>query len=172
MYQNKYLKYKNKYLSLKNLLKIQYGGETPIINDIDRINLFKESEIEIEMHLNPIYGAFFCYSGYIPNLLYLYKNNLKVSKDHQSATSLINKVCTILPSGIKPTNEIYENIKPIDFGRYIALKYLFKKFINFISIKTFNNEIIFNIVKDNTQIKLTKIGDSDKDKIKGNIKKT
>jgi len=53
-YYEKYLKYKKKYIELKN----QIGGDKPIIQQIDKINLFHDSEME--MYLNPIYGYYMC----------------------------------------------------------------------------------------------------------------
>ena len=114
-YIQKYLKYKNKYLELKQLL---YGGEKPIINHINKINLFTNPDME--KYLNPIYGCFMCESGYISNNYYLRESNLIDSNE----SKIIKKMCKKIPGAIQPTNDIMQNIKPIDFGRFIAIKFI------------------------------------------------
>ena len=124
-YYEKYLKYKKKYLDLKNLLNlqnIQKGGDKPIIRNIDRINLFTNPEMEA--YLNPIYGLILSNTGFIPNLYHLYKSGFIEPPDKMyNYATLINKVCNEITGSIQPTNEI-RSLKPIDFGRYIGLKYV------------------------------------------------
>jgi hypothetical protein len=116
-FKNKYLKYKSKYLQLLNLKYNQIGGELPIINDIDSINLFTDPEME--KYMNPIHGFILCNKGTIPNNYWLYKDGLYITL----MGKLIKKVCRDIPGNIQPTKELMK-LKPIDFGRYIALKYI------------------------------------------------
>ena len=122
-YYNKYLKYKKKYLDLKNipnlsnLPNLQKGGDKPIITNIDNINLFTDPEME--SYLNPIYGLILCNTGFIPNNYFLHKSEFINTEFSQ----LVAKVCKDIPGSIQPTNDIML-LKPIDFGRYIALKYI------------------------------------------------
>jgi len=122
MYNNtfsKYLKYKNKYLQLKNLQYKQYGGELPIINNIDDINLFTDPDMEI--HMNPIYGLILCNNGFILNNYCLHKSKLINTPLSKHITIICNKI----PGTIQPTNKLMS--KPsIDYGRFIALKYINK----------------------------------------------
>jgi hypothetical protein len=117
-YYNKYLKYKLKYNELKkNGLKKLIGGDKPFINFIDRINLFINSDME--KYLNPIYGYYMCENGYISNNYFLVKKKLIDTKHSDT----IKRICKLIPGAIQPTNDIMK-LKPIDFGRYIAIKYV------------------------------------------------
>ena len=117
IYYLKYLKYKNKYLQLKN---IQIGGDKPFISNINAINLLTDPDMET--YLNPIYGLIMCESGYIINNYYLKINNLITTEE----SKLIEKISKSIPGSVQPTNNIMSNIKPIDIGRYIAIKYINK----------------------------------------------
>jgi len=121
-YYNKYLKYRNKYLELKNKLVMLKGGDKPIIDNSDKINLFEDPEME--QLLNPIYGLVLCENGYITNNYFLQK--LKKSSDDDKI-EFIHKSVRSIPGGVQPTKSIMDNIKPIDIGRYIAIKYFFNK---------------------------------------------
>jgi hypothetical protein len=113
-FYTKYLKYKSKYFQLKK----QLGGGKPNITAKDNIKLCLDSEMD--KLLNPIYGLIMCESGYITNNFYLNKIiNTNESK-------IINKICKDIEETIQPTNNIM-NLTPIDFGRYIAIKYINKK---------------------------------------------
>jgi hypothetical protein len=136
-YREKYLKYKSKYLLLKSNMNLnQFGGDKPLINDIDGINLFTVQRME--EHLNPIYGLILCNTGKIPNNYYLHKS-LFINTDE---SKLINKICKYDTGSIRPTNDIMEDIKPYDYGFYAGIKYVNKFYKNFIEI-TKNNKIIF-----------------------------
>jgi hypothetical protein len=138
-YHDKYLKYKNKYLQLKSELELklqQFGGDKPFIKNINGINLFTDPEME--KYLNPIYGLLLCSSGFIPNNFYL--NLSKIIVDDVS--KIIKKIAKEENfASIKPTNDIMTDIKPIDIGRYIGIKY-----INMI------NNIIVNVAQKITFI--------------------
>lgn len=131
-YYLKYLKYKNKYLELKfgsnekhpnidlldkNLLID--GGDKPFINEDDNINLFIDKEME--KYLNPIYGLIMCETGLIINNYFLFKEKIIETK----ISKLISKICKKIPGNIQPTNEIME-LRPKDFGRFIAIKFINK----------------------------------------------
>ena len=116
-FKNKYLKYKSKYLQLLNLKYNQSGGDLPIINDIDSINLFTDPEME--KYMNPIHGFVLCNKGTIPNNYWLYKDGFI----NTPMGILIKKVCRDIPGNIQPTKYLMD-LEPIDFGRYIALKYI------------------------------------------------
>ena len=135
MYKNKYLKYKSKYLHLRNIKYNQFGGELPIILNVNAINLFTDPHMEL--YMNPIYGLVLCNTGYIPNIYWLNKNkfiNLQLMPhlNQQSLTDLtkkgefISKVCKDIPGTIQPSN-VFMELKPIDYGRYIAIKYFNNK---------------------------------------------
>jgi hypothetical protein len=147
-YYEKYLKYKKKYLELQNLQNIQYGGDKPIIRNVNRINLFKNPIMK--EYLNPIYGLILCNIGLIPNLYFLDKSgfiNTELSK-------IIDKVCKEIPGSIQPTNKIME-LKPIDFGRYIGLKFINIDNPNTITLAT-SGKINFNFKnKENPRNKLS-----------------
>ena len=118
-YYDKYLKYKNKYLHFKLQ---QFGGDKPYIKNIDNINLF--SDQLMEQYLNPIYGMILCYSGFIPNNYFLLESKF-IEKTSESI--LIKKICTVIPrihDSIRPTSDIINNIKQIDIGRFIAIKFI------------------------------------------------
>ena len=111
-YYKKYLKYKMKYLELKNINLIQIGGK-PKINNIRMINLF--SNQKQEKFLNPIYGLILYECGFVQNNYFIDVGN----GIHQ----IIRNICRAIPGTVLPTNKI-EKLEPIDFGRFIALKYL------------------------------------------------
>ena len=113
-YYEKYVKYKTKYLALIDKNNIQRGGDPPIIMDSHRINLFTNEHMS--EYLNPIYGFIIHKSDFISNTFNLHNSGFK-----SPTSNVINKCCKIEPSGIKPINAIMQNIKPIDFGRYIAI---------------------------------------------------
>jgi len=140
-YYEKYLKYKYKYLQLKNK---QFGGDKPLIENINSINLFTDEQME--KFLNPIYGLIMCESGYILNNFYLYQNKLTDTNE----SKFIFKISKEIPNSVQPTNDIMK-LKPIDFGRYIAIKYIFDNNKNFFII-TEKNKIIF----PNTDPKINK----------------
>jgi hypothetical protein len=143
-YYKKYLKYKNKYL----LLKQQRGGDTPYVLNPNKINLFKSTIFEnMELYLNPIHGAFLYGSGYITNLYHL--QNINIINTNESIA--LKKICTAIPNKVLPTNDIRNELTPINIGRLIAIKYIFmsEKHLElnnrFIGIKLKNNikSIIF-----------------------------
>ena len=137
-YYLKYLKYKTKYLQLKNL---QFGGDQPLITNIDKINLFTDQEMET--YLNPIYGMILCNNGYIPNNFFLSKSkfiNTENSKIINTENSkIIKKTCKNINGITQPTNNIMD-LDAIDFGRYIAIKYINMKY-NFLKIGKDGNNI-------------------------------
>lgn len=121
-YYDKYSKYKNKYLNLKSLInKTQTGGDKPILEKDKRLNFFTEEHGEAEQFLNPVHGLILAESGYIINNYWLTKNGF-LSTDE---SELIMKISKNIPGSVQPTNDIM-NLKPIDFGRYIAIKYINK----------------------------------------------
>ena len=118
-YYEKYVKYKSKYLALIDKNSIQRGGEVPTISHPDRINFFTDEHME--QHLNPIYGLVMYKCGFISNTFHLHNSGFIDTP----ISNIIKKSCKMEPSGIiKPTNDIMQKIKPIDFGRYIAIKYV------------------------------------------------
>ncbi len=117
-FYNKYLKYKNKYLQLKNLNYIQHGGELPIIYN-DNINLFTDPDME--KFMNPIHGLVLCYTGTISNNYWLAKSGF-IKKDVLGYN--IIKVIRTIPGNVQPTKKLLENLDPIDYGRFIAIKYI------------------------------------------------
>ncbi len=122
MFKQKYLKYKKKYLELQLKLKLQLGGDKALINNINGINLFVPDS-DMEQHLNPIYGLYMCSCGYITNNYFL-KDSDFISTEE---SILIRNISQFIPGEeIKPINFFRNNIKPIDFGRYIAFKYIYK----------------------------------------------
>ena len=151
-YFDKYKKYKNKYLELKK----QIGGDTPFITNPNLINLFTDPEME--QYLNPIYGLVLSESGYIINNYYL--SDLLQTEE----SKLIKKIVKKIPGTFQPTNKLME-LKPVDYGRYIAIKYLLMKgFISIINSQNGKgNKInVFNSVND--------INKQDNDILNGYIK--
>ena len=147
-YEKKYLKYKSKYFELKKNIK-QNGGDKPYIKNIDKINLFdttKPEHIDMEPFLNPIYGLIMCENGYIKNNYYLYETNLLTDERAKK----IKNMSKVIPGAIQPTNDIMQNTKPIDIGRYIALLYICSKNKNFIQINQ-DKFIIMGILKKQTK---------------------
>ena len=135
-FKNKYLKYKSKYLQLLNLKYNQIGGDLPIIHDEDSINSFTDPEME--KYMNPIHGFILCNKGTIPNNYWLYKDGLI----NTLMGILIKKVCKNIPGSVQPTKYLMD-LEPIDFGRYIALKYINMK----INMMTGNKLIQINKAK-------------------------
>ena len=157
-YNKKYLKYKHKYLQTKvlienNTIKIkdfeiknkQFGGGKPFNKLLYDKNINFFSDPEMSEYLNPIYGLFFCESGFISNNYFLKKNNLINTIQTKNINFI--KIIKEIPSGITPTNDIML-FSPIDFGRYIAIKYIFLKNPHLITI-TKNNEPILNFSSNN-----------------------
>jgi hypothetical protein len=123
-YYKKYLKYKNKYLRLVALINknyMQYGGDLPVISNPNRINFFNDAHMG--QYLNPIYGLVMYKSRFITNMWYLHK--LEFEPFNTGISQVINKCCRKLPFDpiLQPTNEL-RALTPIDFGRYIAIKYI------------------------------------------------
>ena len=117
--------------------KNQQGGDKLYITN-ENIKLINQlsnnnTDSDIEMCLNPIYGLYMCESGYIINNYYLYdilfktKNN--INKDNNELISrAIKKISKIEGTSIvRPTDKI-SNISSLDIGRYLALMYLYKKY--------------------------------------------
>ena len=145
-YYSKYLKYKNKYLLLKySLNNIQIGGDKPFLKNDNRINFFIDGDEEMDQFLNPVYGLILSESGFIINNYWLGKNNFLSTEE----SNLIIKISKDIPGSVQPTNVIM-NLKPIDFGRYIAIKYI-NKHINFIIVN--KNKIVINQI--NNEYKLS-----------------
>jgi len=154
-YYSKYLKYKNKYLHLKSTFdnnNIQSGGDKPFItNNDDNINLIRDEKMK--KYLNPNYGLILSESGFVINNYYLNKSNFLNVNDTQlyidgtvlhinKTKPCINKICKEDAGNIKPTNDIMK-LKPLDFGRYIAIKYINKN-INYITTNQNQNQIFIN----------------------------
>ena len=167
-FYNKYLKYKSKYLELKNIKYNQIGGDLPIITDPYIINLFTDPEME--RYMNPIHGCVLCNTGEISNIYWLNKDKLiredlidfldvNELQNLKKKGQLIGKVCKIIFETVKPTKNLLA-LKPIDYGRYIALKY-----INMIN----SNEFIILSKQGNIQIE--GIQDEDRQKIVEYLKK-
>ena len=123
-YYDKYLKYKYKYLEFKDdkYNKIQKGGGKPIIHNIDEINKF--SDPTQERFLNPIYGLILCECGFVQNKYFI--------DNGDGIHQIIQRMCNIIPGIVLPTNKI-QSLKPIDFGRFLAIKYI-NKDKNFVTI--------------------------------------
>jgi hypothetical protein len=134
-YYNKYLKYKNKYIELKNLSQIkQKGGDVPYITNINKIN--RITDIDMEQHLNPIYGCIVHESGFISNNFFLkqiesiYEKNKSINSNKiifidSKESNIIKNICKIIHGTIQPNNELMK-LTPTDIGRYITLKYIIK----------------------------------------------
>ena len=73
----------------------------------------------MEPYMNPIYGSILCNKGTIPNNYWLYKDGFI----NTPMGILIKKVCRDIPGSVQPTKYLMD-LEPIDFGRYIALKYI------------------------------------------------
>jgi len=157
-FYEKYLKYKNKYLLFKSNLK---GGDIPIILKPERVNLFdelyinyynvlndKKEVLKMVKFLNPIHGFILYHNGYIYNNYYL--NNID-ENDYKLIKNMIKEI----PGLLQPNNHLME-IKPKEYGNYLAIKYVFY-FYNLdsknkiISKPTINQiEYFFNKTKLNT----------------------
>ena len=131
-FYDKYLKYKSKYIQLKlHKNYIQYGGDKPFLNVDDKINFFST---EMSLYLNPIHGLILCENGFIKNNFFLLESGFIDTEE----SKIIKKICKKIPGDIQPTNKIMQ-LKPIDFGRYIALKYISKDNDKFITISKKGN---------------------------------
>ena len=118
-YYEKYVKYKSKYLELIDKNYVQRGGHIPFIIHPYRINLFVDEHML--QYLNPIYGYVMYKTGFILNTYHLNKSRFIKTP----ISYVIKKCCKIETGGmIRPTDKIVNFIKPIDFGRYIAIKYI------------------------------------------------
>ena len=122
-YYAKYIKYKTKYLGLVAQIDKtlgQVGGGAPTIMNPDRINLFTDRHME--QYLNPIYGLVLYKSGFLTNTWHLHDSGFIATP----LSKVIKKCCHYLPDGLTLTNDIAQklNLKPRDFGRYIAIKYI------------------------------------------------
>ena len=115
-YKQKYFKYKNKYLELKK----QIGGEKPFNKELLTYNINFFTNLKMAKYLNPIYGLIYSEIGYISNNYYL--NEMKLINTEEN--SYIKDITKSIPGDIQPTNKIMK-LKPIDFGRYIAIKYIY-----------------------------------------------
>ncbi len=153
----KYLKYKNKYLELKKEKNILIGGDLPIIKDVYSVNKFTDKEME--KYMNPIYGYILTKNNLLLNLYNIYyycgEKNFFSDADRsyfgceninhvQYMCKITNKVCRIIPGTIQPTIELM-NYDPINYGRYICLKYINNKLLkDLIRINPDKNKIVIN----------------------------
>ncbi len=98
------------------------GGDKPSKVDVSRVNRFGDPDME--RFMNPIYGAILCSNGKISNHYYLAKSRYTHDVDPH-VLKRVSDTCNSVPGTpiIKPTNDIFK-IKPLDIGRYIALKYV------------------------------------------------
>jgi hypothetical protein len=144
-YKNKYLKYKNKYLQLKITMK---GGGIPYLHLHEQLNLFTDPDME--KFMNPIKGLILYHTGFLSNIYWLGKYGflqqpfMDVDKQITNMGKNIIKVITYIPNIIKPRNK-YDKILPIQFGRFIALKYINMKNNNKFIIYSENKKFISNI---------------------------
>jgi hypothetical protein len=148
-YYEKYVKYKTKYLKLTDKNYLQRGGDIPVIMHPDRINLFADEHMS--QYLNPIYGYVMYKTGFILNTYHLNKSGFT----DEPISKVIKKCCKIETGGmIRPTDSIANVIKPIDFGRYIAIKYINMTLEGGIIDKIKPNSIVFiNSIQTNGKIK-------------------
>ena len=169
-YYIKYIKYKNKYLELKKSRINLIGGDLPIINNFNEINLFNIDNNNyqcMEKYLNPIYGLVMVESGYVINNYYLHKSKFINTKD----SKIIVNITKDIPGNVQPNNDLMK-LKPIDYGRYIVIKYIYmidnsfftiseKGKINFnpkLKIDKYDNDILQEfIIKIRKYIKLQDI---------------
>jgi hypothetical protein len=156
-FKNKYLKYKNKYLELKKDKSILKGGDLPIIKDVYSVNIFTDKEME--KYMNPIYGYILTKNDLLLNLykIYYYCGEINFFSDDdrsyfgsdninhiQHMCKITNKVCRIIPGTIQPTIELM-NYEPINYGRYIGLKYINNKLLkDLITINPGKNKTVIN----------------------------
>ena len=170
-FKKKYFKYKMKYLGLKNTyLNIEMkGGDKPVLTN-DNINLFNptlDSHKLMEPYLNPVYGLYMCESGFITNTFYLYK--AFPSTELEYAKKII-KLSRSINDSIQPTLD-FENVDPIDIGRYIALLYICKNNINFITINSNGRDLNVNAQFNHTDKEKKSILDSHRVTLKSYIDK-
>jgi hypothetical protein len=170
-FKKKYFKYKMKYLGLKNTyLNIEMkGGDKPLLTN-DNINLFNPtitSQEFMEPYLNPVYGSYMCESGFITNTFYLYK--AFPSTELEYAKKII-KLSRSINDSIQP-NLDFENVDPIDIGRYIALLYICKNNINFITINSNGRDLNVNEQFNHTDKEKKSILDSHRVTLKSYIDK-
>jgi len=176
-YYAKYLKYKNKYMQLK--LQSQLGGDKAYIKDEDIKLINRFTNPIMEQYLNPIYGLFMCYSGFISNIWFLNNSgfdfdNLQDNLQFLGATSVDinniynknNDIIHVIKKCIIGTNDydvrptkFLRNIDPSKFGKYIAIKYINKS----------SNILKYNINRKGTYT-FDNINSKDKEKDKDNVK--
>ena len=169
-YNKKYLKYKNKYLQAKLLInnnittikdseKInkQIGGDTPFNKMLldKNINFFTNSDMS--EYLNPIYGLIFQEAGFISNNYFLHKSKLI---EHIKINKIINEIFGV----IQPTNDLLF-FKPIDYGRYIAIKYIFLKNPHLITFFEKNSKYQLNFKSNDMDKIINYINVKNKDNI-------
>ena len=127
----KYKKYKLKYLNMKKYM-LQYGGDKPVLQNIERINRFRNGT-EMEKFLNPIYGLYTCENGFIENNYRLYdaqRTDLdkKEILERLPKSRKIHGITHSVLGVLGPNNEI-RKLQPRAIGRYIALLYFNDRFI-------------------------------------------
>jgi hypothetical protein len=157
-FKNKYLKYKIKYLQLKKCKNIQTGGDLPIINDVYSVNLF--TDMEKEKYMNPIHGYILSANELLSNLYkinYYCGDTLNFTEPQktyfgienirhiENVLKIVDKTCRRIPGNIQPTIELMKK-EPIDYGRYIGIKYINNKLLK---DKDNNKLISFNPEKQN-----------------------
>ena len=143
----KYKKYKLKYLKMKKNM-LQYGGNKPVLQNIDRINRFRAGT-DMEKFLNPIYGLYMCENGFIENNYHLYnvqptdldkKEILERLQKSQKIHNITRNVLGVL----RPNIEISES-SARDIGRYIGLLY-FNKHLKHKAIETTSKGVNINFI--------------------------
>jgi len=159
-YYDKYIKYKNKYLNSKE--KLLNGGDKTKISNITIFNAFPDEEMD--KYLNPIYGLIMCETGYLCNthcLYHLYKNtvpdknNTKIHALNQDRI-IYDNVIQMVHNHIQPNSTILNTIKPIDIGKYIAIKYI-NKCHNILHISKDNTYYLTNDLPKNTNKELNEL---------------
>ena len=143
----KYKKYKLKYLRMKKNI-LQYGGNKPVLQNIDRINRFR-AETDMEKFLNPIYGLYTCENGFIENNYYLYDaqhtdvDKKEIFERYPKSQKIHNIVRDVL-GVLRPNIEISE-ASARDIGRYIGLLY-FNKHLKHKAIETTSKGVNINFI--------------------------
>jgi hypothetical protein len=128
----------------RKLYKLQKGGDLAFIKDYNKINLFTHENMkEMEQYMNPIYGYIMCNTGFIPNNFYL-KEIEAIDTDE---SNIISKLCNVVPGNVQPKNEFINNFKARQIGKYIAMKYIFKKHPEFHFEPTNKGKTIFKYGK-------------------------
>ena len=153
-------------LQLKNGNKIiSYlltGDEMKQYLTDDKMEKYLLTRKEMEKYLNPIYGMILCYNGFISNNYFLKDSGLI----NTMLSNIIKKTCNNIMGNIQPTIKI-EALEPIDFGRYIAIKYINMKAV-FLKINKDGNQI-GNIQDQNNRGKKKKIIENVNEKKKINL---